>query len=311
MYRWFEQFLFYKETTFQQILSALLFPLGIVFASLAIIKRLSSRAEDMNIPIISIGNISMGGNGKTPLTISIARAINEPVAIILRGYKRESKGLLQVSLDGKILTDCSQSGDEAMLMADRMPFANVIVSEDRKKAINLAKTQNIKYILLDDGFSKASIKKYDILVQGEEDRKINKNPIPSGCYREFAFCEKYADKIAIEGLDFYKKVHFPSVPNTPQTTLITSISKPNRLDKYLPSDISKQYFSDHHPFCIQDIEKVLQKYNTKILLMTKKDWIKIKELDMSKWDIKIEIIYLEVKISDEFKNELMGYINGE
>jgi len=307
IYQWLEEYLFYKKTISQKILSFLLFPISLIYGSIVFIKRKLNPPKNMNIPIVSIGNLSMGGNGKTPLCIAIAKAINKPVTIILRGYKRKSKGLLVVSIQGKILCSVEQSGDEAMLMAQRLSFANVIVSADRLEAIKLAPKEKTQYILLDDGFSKSYIEKYDILIQPKEFSKLNKRVLPSGSFREFNFTKKYANKIAVEEKDFVKTIHMPTLKDIQATTLITSISKPQRLDKDLPNDINKVYFSDHHFFSKQDIYEVIAKHKTKTLLMTKKDFVKIQDLKLE--NIDIEIIYLQVKISQEFENEIKSYIN--
>ena len=126
------------------------------------LKRASSKPIDFGIPIVSIGNIIIGGSGKTPLTIELAKKY-EDVAIVLRGYGRESRGLYIVSNRGKIEQGVRVSGDEAMLLANSLPKATVIVSEDRKKAILKAKELGCKIVFLDDGFSKYDINKFDIL----------------------------------------------------------------------------------------------------------------------------------------------------
>jgi tetraacyldisaccharide 4'-kinase len=113
----------------------------------------------------------------------------------------------------------------------------------------------------------------------------------------------------MENVDFFRKVHMPKVDNNHTTTLITSISKPNRLNEFLPQNITKVYFPDHYYFSIYEIKEIIAKYNTKTLLMTKKDFIKFKELDTNDIKhIKVEIIYLEVKISNEFLEILNNYI---
>ncbi len=123
----------------------------------------SKIAENFGIDIISVGNLSVGGSGKTPLVTALALKY-ENVAIILRGYGRESKGLHVVSNNGEILVDVNTSGDEAMIYAHKVSNALVIVSEDRKIAIKKAKEMGAKIIFLDDAYSKHDIKKLDLLI---------------------------------------------------------------------------------------------------------------------------------------------------
>jgi tetraacyldisaccharide 4'-kinase len=112
-----------------------------------LIKRAMAKPIDFGIPIISVGNIIVGGSGKTPVTIKLASKY-ENVCIILRGYGRASKGLQIVSINGKIQVDVKTSGDEAMLLANSLPKATIIVSEDRIKAILKAKELGCKIIFL-------------------------------------------------------------------------------------------------------------------------------------------------------------------
>jgi len=161
---WVEEYLFYPKTFLQFLLSFLLLPLTFLYCFVVISKRLFAKKIDFKVPIISIGNLTVGGSGKTPLTIELAKEY-ENCAIVLRGYGRTSKGLVVVSKEKNILCDVSQSGDEAMLYAKSLPNATVIVSEDRTKAIELAKSFTCQPIFLDDGFSKSYIKKFDILIK--------------------------------------------------------------------------------------------------------------------------------------------------
>ena len=134
---WIEDYLFFPNY-FQKILSYLLLPLSFLYIFIIFIKRVTSSKIDFGIPIISIGNLTVGGSGKTPITIELAKNIKD-VCVILRGYGRASKGLFVVSLNGKIKVDVNISGDEAMLLATSLKNATVIVSEDRVLGINKAK----------------------------------------------------------------------------------------------------------------------------------------------------------------------------
>ena len=121
------------------------------------------KKKSFNVPIVSVGNLIVGGSGKTPFVIALASRFKN-VAIISRGYGRKSQGLVEVSRNGEILVDVRQSGDEPMLMATSLSQASVIVSEDRHKAIELAREQGAKLIILDDGFNRVEIEKFEILL---------------------------------------------------------------------------------------------------------------------------------------------------
>ena len=93
---------FYKPSFLQKILAILLLPISIFYAFIATIRRKMAKFEDFDIPIISVGNLVLGGSGKSPFVIEIAKDYPDS-CIILRGYGRKSKGLQIVSKKGEIL----------------------------------------------------------------------------------------------------------------------------------------------------------------------------------------------------------------
>lgn len=164
---WAEEYLFFPNL-FQQFLSVLLLPFTLIYILVILFKRASSTPKEFGIPIISVGNLIVGGSGKTPLTIHLAQD-KKDVAVVLRGYGRASKGLFLVSLHGKILEDVNTSGDEATLLALSLPNATIIVSENRIEAILKAKELGCKMVFLDDGFSKYDIQKFNILLRPKKE----------------------------------------------------------------------------------------------------------------------------------------------
>ena len=155
----FAQEYFYAPNLWQKCLAVALLPLSLLYCAGVILRSKFSKTLDFGIPIISIGNLTLGGSGKTPLGISILNEF-EGGCVVLRGYGRASKGLVKVAISGEILVGVTVSGDEAMEYAKSVKNANVIVSENRDTAINEAKKMGAKYVLLDDGFGKFHIKKF-------------------------------------------------------------------------------------------------------------------------------------------------------
>ncbi|MDR1555156.1 MAG: tetraacyldisaccharide 4'-kinase, partial [Campylobacteraceae bacterium] len=134
---WIEEY-FYRPSVFGRIISCILYPISLLWSLCAKIRRSLKNPVDYHIPIISVGNLTVGGSGKTPTCIAIAKEMTKP-AIVLRGYGRLSKGLVLVSSFGEILCDVKTSGDEAMLYAKELKNALVIVSEDRVLGVQKAK----------------------------------------------------------------------------------------------------------------------------------------------------------------------------
>jgi len=127
--------LFFKPNLLDWVFILLLLPLSFLYALLMLFRRLLTFQKSYAVPIISIGNLTVGGSGKTPFVIALAKEY-DGVTIVSRGYGRQSKGLVDVSRRGEILTDVYTSGDEAMLMAKSLANASVIVSENREIAIS-------------------------------------------------------------------------------------------------------------------------------------------------------------------------------
>ncbi len=307
LHLWIEDYLFFPNT-FQKIISFLLLPLTFIYMLIILIKRAMAKPIEFGIPIISIGNIIVGGSGKTPVTIKLASKY-ENVCIILRGYGRASKGLQIVSLNGKIQVDVKTSGDEAMLLANSLPKATIIVSEDRIKAIFKAKELECKIIFLDDGFSKYKISKFNILLR-PKDEPTNIFCLPSGGYREPKGFYAQADIELLEGTDFKRVINIKKdgkISELPaKTILITAISKPKRLLEYLPKDIKMISFPDHYSFTKEDISKIQEENKDYSIITTGKDFVKLKEF-------KIKDLYLmdlEIEINEKVDFSLMEeYIN--
>ena len=307
LYLWIEDYLFFPNT-FQKIISFLLLPLTFIYMLIILIKRAMAKEIEFEIPIISVGNIIVGGSGKTPITIKLASKY-ENACVILRGYGRVSKGLYVISLNGKILVDVKTSGDEAMLLANSLSNATIIVSENRIKAILKAKELGCKIIFLDDGFSKYQISKFNILLR-PKDEPTNIFCLPSGGYREPKGFYAQANIELLEGTDFERVISIKNdgkVCELPaKTILITAISKPKRLLEFLPKDIKMISFPDHYTFTKDDIFKIQNEYKDYSFVTTGKDFVKLKEFNITN----LYLMDLDIKINEKVDFFLMNeYIN--
>ena len=293
---WVEEYLFHPTSKLQFFLSFLLFPLSIIYSIIVLSKRLFAKKIKPPIPVVSIGNLTIGGSGKTPFLISLAKDY-ENIAIVLRGYGRDSTGLHVVTKDTKI----EISGDEAMLYALSLPNATIIVSEDRLEAINYAHELGCKTVFLDDGFSKAFIEKFDILLRPNPEPKLNFT-LPSGAYREPKFLYKNADLVVEENIDFTRTVTLKNP--TDKMLLVTAISKPQRLDIYLPKKLAgKVHFIDHYMYAKNELEILIQKYSATSILTTEKDMVKMKE-----FDLELSILELHIEINADVKKQVNTFL---
>ena len=118
------------------------------------------RRRRLTCPVVSVGNITTGGTGKTPVVISLARYFSQEgrrVAVLSRGYRRVRKGssMVWVSNGEKLLVDADEGGDEPVLIAQNVPGAAVLVGKDRYEA-GLEAMREFKpdLFILDDGYQR-------------------------------------------------------------------------------------------------------------------------------------------------------------
>lgn len=117
------------------------------------------RTKEYSLPIVCVGNITVGGTGKTPHVEAIVKMLKEKynVAVLSRGYKRKTHGYREVFEDSRAI----EVGDEPLQIKQKFPDITVVVCESRRKGIELLmkKTEpKIDVIIMDDGFQHLSVK---------------------------------------------------------------------------------------------------------------------------------------------------------
>jgi tetraacyldisaccharide 4'-kinase len=190
-----DRFLHQKEKSFWE--KGLLFPLYLLsllyggavraralFYSLGLLKT-----KTLRCPVISVGNITVGGTGKTPLVMALAKGLMArgiAVAILSRGYKRTKTSESVVS-DGKaILLSSEESGDEPFLMAKACPNTPVLVGKNRFANGRIALQRfGVKGLILDDGYQHLSLNRdINILLIDSHIGFGDRHLLPRGILRE-------------------------------------------------------------------------------------------------------------------------------
>ena len=161
--------------------------------------------------IISVGNISVGGSGKTPIVVFLANYLRQNgkrVAILSRGYGRKSKGMVIVSDQEKILTNIDSSGDEPLLLAKQLKKIPVVVESDRVKGARLIVEKfNPDVIILDDAYQHRRIyRDLNIAVIDSSRGFGNGLLLPSGFLREPISSLKRADLAWFTRIDQAKNI---------------------------------------------------------------------------------------------------------
>lgn len=196
------------------ISGALLTPPYMLFRGVVWVKnrlydwRLKKPAE-IDARVISIGGISFGGSGKTPMAIYLAQAASEMVsqigktAVVSRGYRRTTSGSLIVSDGKKVRAPVYEAGDELYLIAKRVAKIPIIADENRIRGANMAVEElGAENIILDDGFQRRSLgRKVDIVMVEPEIALGN----PRYLLREKITALRRADIIVVLDAEDYQR----------------------------------------------------------------------------------------------------------
>lgn len=288
-------------------------------------------------PVISIGNLSMGGTGKTPMVQFISRMLldkgRNPV-VIGRGYKKKQKGKVVVSDGTNILATAENAGDEMYLLAKTLPIP-VIAHEKKYLAAVAAEIDfDPNCIVVDDGFQHRYLERdLDIVLI---DEKTNENPYlpPKGRMRElpeslnraeiivksgdFEFSEEISkeikDQLIIQTTREFGRPY--SIENNEiidisnkQCIAFSGIGSPEKFHKMLELNnfqIAENIaFSDHVNYSsakINHLVSIAKKRNINFLLTTEKDSVKLVNFQDTFTKEKVEVLALPliIKISDGF-----------
>lgn len=180
-------------------LSTLLYPLSIIYYLINILKRKISLTEKFEIPIICVGNIYIGGTGKTSTTIEVFKILNgfKKVCFLTKGYGRKSNKDIYLSEVNIPNQNTEDTGDEPLILNK---FGHVYISNNRVAAVNKIIKLGYEAIIFDDGFQDHKIfKNLNLLCFDSTNWIGNGNLIPSGPLREPLTSIKLANFIVIKG----------------------------------------------------------------------------------------------------------------
>ena len=255
------------------------------------------KSRKLSWPVISVGNISTGGSGKTPFVIMLGELLAEKqyrFDVLSRGYRRKTRGVLNVKADGRP----EDYGDEPLLFARKLRCP-VIVGEDRyaagKYAERAYESQSNAAHLLDDGFQHRQLHRdFDIVLVNRED--LEDTLLPVGRLRESLSALRRADAVVVDPeFPIHKlpegnfqvwrverKVEVPSINNP--VIAFCGIARPQRFFSELRKsglDVREEIvFGDHHRYSIKDVERLMRAQKQakgSSLVTTEKDSINLSE----------------------------------
>ena len=312
------------------LLRKLLFPFAILYGFITSLRNYLYdkgilKSYSFDIPVIAVGNLSIGGTGKTPQIEYLIRLLspNYKVATLSRGYKRKSEGF--------ILADAASTteilGDEPFQYFKKFRDIQVAVDADRKNGIEQLLNQKSRpeIILLDDAFQHRKVKAgFYILLTAYEDLFCDDFMLPTGNLRESRNGAKRANliivtkcplditeleqqniknKLAVDlpiyfsSIDYDDKVYndteslaVSDLKLTPKM-LLAGIAKPKPFFDYLQTDKDEvMTFSDHHHFSESDILNIKSRAIDKIIVTTEKDFVRLNAKILRK-----QLFYLPIK----------------
>ncbi|HKW16236.1 MAG TPA: tetraacyldisaccharide 4'-kinase [Terriglobales bacterium] len=252
-------------------------------------------SRSLSRPVISVGNISVGGSGKTPFVILLGESLKQRGIIfdvLSRGYGRETRGVLAVDPDGSP----RDFGDEPLLIAKRLQCP-VIVGEDRYQAgVFAEKRHTSAYHLLDDGFQHRSLARdFDIVLLSPED--VHDQPLPFGRLREPLSSLRRADAIVLsEEIDrsllpaakavwrVRRNLQIPATSSVNKPIVFCGIARPRKFVEQLRTagiqPVAEKFYRDHHRYTDRDLSDLLElktRHQADGFIATQKDAINLGE----------------------------------
>ncbi len=184
-------------------LTIFLYPISLIYGLVVSIRHLFFKwgilkSRSYPIPIICVGNLSVGGTGKTPMVEMLIRLLEKDykIAVISRGYKRKTKGLFLANSN----STAEEIGDEPKQIVENYPQITMLVDANRRRAIDFLLTKNEKpdIILLDDGFQHRYVSPtFSILLTAWDKPYIKDKLLPLGRLREAKRESKRADCVIV------------------------------------------------------------------------------------------------------------------
>lgn len=285
------------------------------------------RVENLSKPVLSIGNVSFGGTGKTPFVLGLVEQLEKrslKAAVITRSYK----GSLIVSQE---VTDSDRPeifGDEASFYKFKKPNLKVFSGPQKYQSAQLADLDpEVDIILIDDGFQHHKLKKNwnGILLDATSDSLL-REPYRVLQYADAIFITRY-DLVAPEQVEKIQKCIPQSKPtffikstlmglqtarDFRRVGLVSAIGNPAQLEiffkkHYEKCEVSRYDFPDHHSYTQQEIDH-LEKSGLDLLITTEKDEIKLRKLKrrMELWaSLKIESSFKEPKKWQDYFDQVL------
>ena len=277
-----------------------LLPLAVFYRAAEALRRGLTKPEMPEIPLICVGNLTVGGAGKTPTVRALANLLQDaghhPV-VLSRGYGGRTAGPMRVDPTHHIAAD---TGDEPLMLADDLP---VYIARDRRAALRLALSDGAQIAIKDDGFQNPTLAhSYNLIVVDGATGFGNALMLPAGPLRQpLAASRARIDAVLIIGAsseqsraDIAAQLDVPPaqiftgalVPIAPEPKRVLAYCGIGRPEKFFDTlrgcdfDLAGEIiFADHHSFSETDAARLLEAAQAKQarLITTEKDLVRLRD----------------------------------
>jgi tetraacyldisaccharide 4'-kinase len=262
----------------------------------------------LRCPVISVGNLSVGGTAKTPLVAHLARLLidrGEAPAILSRGYGRTARpdGVVVVSDGARVSADVASAGDEPLMLAQTLPGARVVVCEDRHLGGTLAEARlGATVHVLDDGFQHVRLARDLDILMTTPGEAAGGRVLPFGRLREApdaaarahfvvvldtdaAGARAEAWTLGVSGFAAARRVLQATHPVEAPIVAVAGIAQPAQFFRMLTEAgyeiVRTLAFPDHHPYGRRDVERVadaVRSTSAATVVTTEKDMVRLMPL---------------------------------
>ncbi|MBZ5523083.1 MAG: tetraacyldisaccharide 4'-kinase [Acidobacteriia bacterium] len=297
---------------------------GVVALRNALYDRRILKVQRLTRPVVSVGNLSVGGSGKTPFVIALGNLLKDrgiEFDVLSRGYGRRSAEVAVVDPQGT----AEEFGDEPLLIAQKLQVP-VIVGADRYQAGLLAEKKFASRLhLLDDGFQHRRLHRdFDIVLLPARDLKASL--LPTGRLREPLAAVRRADAVVLEpsvpvptgvtrAWRIHREITVDSVSSNSTGTVVTfcGIAHPDQFFESLKTAgikvVQTVAFRDHHYYDQRDIDRLLQvktSAGAEGLITTEKDAVKLKQFSVALQPLQTAVLKLQIESPEQVLEELLA-----
>jgi tetraacyldisaccharide 4'-kinase len=306
-----------------------------------------SRQQKLTRPVVSVGNLRVGGTGKTPVVAHLCELLlarGERPSILTRGYgrTRPSDGVTIVSDGRQILADLGAAGDEPFMLARLLPTVPVLVGSERFACGQRAEREfDVTVHVLDDGFQHVTLARdIDLLLVDERD--LSDQVLPAGRLREpltnasaaHALLVTAGDASAVRHIaeslgvpmafHVLRALHTPrflgaASVHTPAEKVIAfaGIARPERFFDDLAASgrtaAETIAFGDHHPYTQKDVDRILARaraVGASLAITTEKDAVRLGGMDFKGLPVQTIPLSVTIEPSQQFQHWLVDRLRG-